>query len=153
MLLRNIKLDTSTFTNAQMDYYVQMTRAVSLFNLCINKSTILKHSHVVTFKSGRSMNINTRLYHFFEEGDPDYESCSVEMLSTNTVRFLHLNLLGQDFELANFYRPSHNISMKDVEFIIAATTLPSFTRPRCENRGNKKCIMGEIHEFLEDYAG
>lgn len=153
MLLRDIQLDTSLLDNKQMDYYVQMQRAASLFNLCINKATIRKNAHLVISKRGRSLHITTRLYHFFEEGDPDRDSCSVEMLATDGVRFLTLNLLGQSFELADFYRPSHNISAKDYEFIIAAKAIETYARPWCENRGDKKYIMGEIHDFLEDYAG
>lgn len=152
MLLRDIKLDTSVLSDKQMDYYVQMTRAVSLFNLCINKCTLLKNSHTISSKRGRTLNITTRLYHFFDELDPDYLTCSVEMLATEGVRFLHLNLLGHGFELADFYRPSHNISPKDHEFIIAATTLPTYARPYTDLIKDKRMIMGEIHDFLGDYA-
>lgn len=44
------------------------------------------------------------------------------------------------------------ITAKDYEFIIAATALPTYVRPWCEHRGDKRHIMGEIHDFLEDYA-
>ncbi len=152
MLLRDIQLDTSVLSDKLMDYHVQMQRAAGLFNLCINKPIIRNGSQLVISKRGRSLTITTRLYHFFEEGDPDYDSCSVEMLATDGVRFLTLNLLGQSFELADFYRPSHNISAKDYEFIIAAKAIESYARPWCENRGDKRHIMGEIHDFLEDYA-
>lgn len=152
MLLRDIKLDTSVLSDKLMDYHVQMQRAAGLFHLCLNQPIMRKGAHMVMSKRGRTLTITTRLYHFFEEGDPDYDSCSVEMLATDGVRFLTLNLLGQSFELADFYRPSHNISAKDYEFIIAATALPTYVRPWCEHRGDKRHIMGEIHDFLEDYA-
>lgn len=152
MLLRDIQLDTSVLSDKQMDYYVQMQRAVGLFNLCINEAIIRTGAHTVISKRGLTLTITTRLYHFFEDGDPDYDSCSVEMLATGDVRFLTLNLLGQSFELADFYHPSHNISAKDYEFIIAAKAIESYARPWCENRGDKRHIMGEIHDFLEDYA-
>lgn len=109
-------------------------------------------AQLVISKRGRQLTITTSLYHFFEEGDPDYDWCSVEMLTTDGVRFLTLNFLGQSFELAYFYRPSHNISAKDYEFIIAANAFGSYARPWCENRGDKRHIMGEIRDFLEDYA-
>ncbi len=152
MLRRDITLDTNVLSDKHMDYYVQMTRAMSLFNLCINKSTLLKNSHALSSKRGRTLHITTRQFLFFENSDPDYQSCSVEILATENVRFFHLDLLGHKFELAEFYRPSHNISPKDYEFIIAATVLPTYARPYTDVIKDKRLIMGEIHDFIEDYT-
>lgn len=151
MLLRRIQFDSSNLPEEQKDFYVLMTRAMYLFNLCINDYTVMRNSNEVFSKRGKKRTICTRIYHFFPPDDPDYESCSVEIESSSDVRFMKLHLFGQTFSICELFRPSHNISATDYEFIIATNVLPSFARPHGENRDSKQHIMGEIHDFIGDY--
>lgn len=152
MLLRHFALDTSILTEDQLNYYVQLTRAVYLFNMCINKATVNHDCLTLYSKRNKKGTFATKTYSFFESDDPDYETCTVEVASTDTCRFLKLNLFEHSFEVASVFRPSHNLSANDYEFLIAATVITSWIRPNGDNRGTKEQIMGEIYDFIGDYA-
>lgn len=149
MRLRYIELKPEEFTPEQMEYYIQMSRIRTLYGMLDKKSITKDTSRICTAhsKTGKILEFTPYIMNFY----PDIDA-TIEFAIGIKLIYINVQIFEHNFPIVNLWRPSTDISPKDIEFIIAKKFFPNEHIKPLTNRPIKNVVIGEIMDFIEDYT-